>query len=180
MTGQSKKSLMEMVAAKASRLDIVKHFSKMTMFDIIRNKEKKGFRQLTKKHGEEKVINAIALLLRDTSNNYDKVWSKDKCQECAIDLYYSEYYYLSLEDLFVLLKEVKENESFFTLPNFKKHLAKYAERKLKAAENAALNQHMTTQFTDAEDRYKERVIKGVNKVKNEIMKNEMMKNTKKD
>lgn len=120
---------MPLMLNNSTRLEIIKYFGRWTIKDIVGNQELKSLRRLGKEHTETKVINAITLLLQDASTAFGKRWSSNQAIEAATLLFYSEYSYITLEDVFVLLKEITEQDFKFTTSAVMRHLKRYTENR---------------------------------------------------
>lgn len=142
-------TIMELMTVDHKYIDIIKHFGTISLSDIF-ERQPKGMRRLAKQYSEDRVINAVAALLCDTSLSYDKKWSQDKAILAAYELYHSEYYYLSIEDIFLILQNIKSNEFSYTPATFRKYVKRHAEARLQLAESNQHNHHYANKFKDGE------------------------------
>lgn len=148
----------KMIVNTSSKQEVMKYFNKLTIHDVVGNNNYKSMRAIARQYddeGEQKVTNCLKVLLIDFSTAFEKRWSESKALDTAVELYYSEYSYLTLEDVFVLLKIIKESDFSFTPASFSKHLKKYAEKRFEVAERISMNEHLANKFTDISPRSKE-------------------------
>lgn len=161
--------LFALMKQQANNVEIMRHYGTMTIKDIVAADNLKGLRQLATEHSEKVTITAVGVLLIDASKSFDKKWSMDKAKEVATEIYFSKYYYLSLEDIYVVLNRIKEYEHQFNAVILRKNLRKYAEIRLTLAEKATYNKHLANEYNDKSEAYglaakkKDKTIKAANK-----------------
>ncbi|TNE29187.1 MAG: hypothetical protein EP346_06915 [Bacteroidetes bacterium] len=153
LPAERKQLLLPTVLGEATKADIAKEFSSLTLERVAENK----YPSLTRiKHdqGVDKPGRALAILIIEASTSFgDEVLDKDTALEVAYEVI-SNVGMLSLEDCYVCLREMKSEKQFGKL-NANKVLVKfkdYAERKMAHHERMSISKHMANKHPDNANR----------------------------
>lgn len=126
---------MRMISDQASTRDIIRSFANLTPEKVIRGKYPSMVR-LKNEMGRDKTEQAVAILVLDASVAFGEEIDKDSALDLAAEIQ-TEYYYLTLEDCYVVLNRLKRQPIYGKL-NLNKILTAFeqynAERLQKAAE----------------------------------------------
>jgi len=137
-----KQGLMQMISAGASKTDLVRTYGGMSLEQVLEARYP-SLGRLTLMYGQEKTEKALAVLLLEASAAFEGSFDKETSLELAAEIK-AHYYYLSLEDCYVCLQEMKTRKVYGKLTPNKVLVAvnDYADRRLIKAAEQSLNQHL--------------------------------------
>ncbi len=99
-----------MIYAGASNRELVKAFVKLTPEKVLGG----GFpsmAKLKKQEGEKKLSEALAIIIIETSVAFGEAMRQDMALDLATEIL-TDYYYLTLEDCFLVLNRLKRTKVF--------------------------------------------------------------------
>lgn len=138
------KTLADQVLEKSSNRELVRSYGNLTMDKVLKGNYP-SMAALKRHYGEDKIENMVAVLVQDASSYFDKTLSDEQAKDIGAEVLAS-YPSLRIEDLFVMLQELKQSELYGKLtPN--KILAKtkkYFEKRTELAGTMSLNEHLAT------------------------------------
>lgn len=155
-TGQSSKavvkqqpSLLEALLKNTPNKDLIKQFGTLTMHKVLQS-DTLCIASLKRAYKEEAVETALIILLYETVKYFDNKIDESIISEIAAEIM-STYPSLSFEDVFVLLKEIKESGVYNLTPSIiLNKLKKYWESRMDMAEKLSYSKHL--QQKDVGDR----------------------------
>lgn len=118
-----------------SKTILVKQYGRWTVVDVLEHRPP-SMARLRRELGEEKVEAAIATLLEHGFKQYLQSVDDELLLEISREVVYGPYYYLSIEDVYIVLRDLIRNGKQFRLTPAMvyKALADYADIRLAAAE----------------------------------------------
>jgi hypothetical protein len=114
---------------------VVQHYGKMTMQSAM-NTQAPTVGKLSRDQGQDHLIESLGRVFVATSMYFDKPLNTPEAEIVAVEILNDyEMSNLKLEDIVVVIKEIKESEIYGRLTANKiiKHIRGYWERRLKAA-----------------------------------------------
>jgi uncharacterized protein YnzC (UPF0291/DUF896 family) len=143
LPAKQEKGIMQMVLDKGSNRQIVRTFGKASMTDVIRSKLP-TLGRLIENYGAEKTENVIAVLLKEASGYFGDAMPDGQALEVATEITV-RYKWLKMEDVFVAMNELKEQNIYGKLtPNkILNAINKYSENRLNYAAELSLNAHLS-------------------------------------
>ncbi|HSW64960.1 MAG TPA: hypothetical protein VLH56_16860 [Dissulfurispiraceae bacterium] len=134
--------MMQMISGGASKSDLVRAFGHLTL-ELALEEGYPSLARLAATHGADKTEKALAVVLLEASAAFESSIEKEAALELAIEIK-ARYFYMSLEECYVCMQELKSQKIFGRLtPN--KALAAmsdYAERRIQLAAQQSLNRHL--------------------------------------
>lgn len=134
--------LVELITAPHYRnRDVVKHYGKMTMQTAMAAKTP-TVGKLCREHGDDKLIESLGRVFLATSLYFDKALSTEESEIVAVEMLNDyEMSNLKLEDVVVIIKEIKESELYGRLTPNKiiKHIRGYWDRRIKTAATESID-----------------------------------------
>ncbi len=103
-------TLMPMLSDNVSRRDILRHFSGLTFKKVIEG-QFTSISTLRKNYGVPELERVLAILILDAAKAFGDTLTPDDGLELATEIQ-STYYYLSLEDCFLVMQKVKRQKLF--------------------------------------------------------------------
>jgi hypothetical protein len=139
---QAKAGIMELITSKAATVDIVRAKADLSIARILETKPP-ALSLLRKQYSPEKVEAAIAILMIDTSTWFSAPMPQEQAQELAAEITATNYW-LSLEDVFLILQRLKRKELYGKLtPNkVMLELAAYTSERLNESAQRSYHQHL--------------------------------------
>jgi len=133
-----------MICAGASKVSLIRTYGSMSMEQVL-HANFPSLGRLTAQHGQEKTETALAVLVLEASAAFEGSFDKETSLELAAEIK-AKFPYLTLEDCYVCLQEMKAEKVIYKLtPN--KVLAavdNYVERRISKAAEQSLNRHLAT------------------------------------
>jgi len=120
---------------------VVQHYGKMTMQTAM-NTVAPTVGKLSRDQGQDFLIESLGRVFIATSMYFDKPLNAQEAEIVAVEMLNDyEMSNLKLEDIVVIIKEIKESEVYGRLTANKiiKHIRSYWERRLKAAVSNSIN-----------------------------------------
>lgn len=144
---------MQMISDQASTREITRSFADLTPEKVIRGKFP-ALSRLKKEMGQEKTEQAVAILVLDASVAFGEEIDKESALDLAAEVQ-TQYYYMSLEDCYVVLNRLKRQPIYGKL-NLNKILSafeQYQKERIQKAEEMNYNHHLAEKENpDADDR----------------------------
>lgn len=161
-----------MISGGASRRDLVKAFSSLTPERVLGGNYP-SMAKIRKEEGEEKTERALAILIADTAKAFGESPNEEQAFYYANEIL-NAFYYLSLEDCFIVLNRIKRGKLFgkLTLNTFLNAFETYDNERLKIADEQSYNAHLSIKEAAPVERTGRRK---VGKVINEIRGNKRNK-----
>jgi hypothetical protein len=99
---------------------------------------------LRKQHESEKIENVLGVLIQDASRAFGNAWSDDQCVELSTEIL-SMYYYLSLEDCYLVLQRVKRSKVYglFCMNTILQAFNDYDQERYTKADDLAYSKHLS-------------------------------------
>ena len=149
---------MRHVLEGASKTDLVRAWGRLTIADVVGN----GYPALSKlqrTYGRDKVETTLAVLLVEASGYFADRLPKEQAKEIAVEIT-TEYYWFTLEDVYVVLQRMKRKSLYGKLTPNKvlTELDAYREERLELAARRNEEEHMrrfTRRVRDPRDRAEE-------------------------
>jgi len=137
--------VMQMLSGGASKSELVRALGHLSLERIL-EASYPSLSQLAAAHGADKCEKALAVILLEASSAFEGSFDKDTALELAVELK-ARYYYLSMEDCYVCLQELKGQKLYGRLTPNKvlAAMSDYAERRLEQAALQSLNRHLAQQ-----------------------------------
>ena len=129
--------------------EVVKHYGKMTMQTAMAAKTP-TVGKLCRSHGEDKFIESLGRVFLATSLYFDKPLNTEEAEIVAVEMLNDyEMSNLKLEDVVVIIKEIKESDMYGRLTPNKiiKHIRSYWDRRIKTAATESINHSQTSKDT---------------------------------
>lgn len=139
---------MQMISADASTREITREFANLTPEKILRGKaldkdKYPSMARLKVTQGQEKTENAIAVVVGEAAVAFGEKMNIEDALDLAADIQ-AEYYYLTLEDVYIVMKRLKRQPMYGKL-NLNKILTafeQYKEERINKAAKMNWNNHL--------------------------------------
>ncbi len=140
---------MQMILDKASKIEMIRVFSKLTLDRIVQEKYP-SIGTLSRTFGLEKTEKMMGIILHDLSSSFDGVLDKSQVQEICAEISSSVLRNLSLEDVYLVCRNIKLSDHYGKLNINKvlKTLNKHMDDRSNIAYEYNLNHHLSTKFVD--------------------------------
>ena len=139
----NKRGVMQLISDGADKAGILKALSSLVVADILGA----GYPTIAalrkpEIHGPQRVHGVLASLIVDASGYFEQAIDKETAIELAIEIG-AEFYYLTLEDVFVCLQKLKREKVYGKLTANKvlNAMSLYAEGRISLAEQKSLEAH---------------------------------------
>jgi hypothetical protein len=141
---------MQLILEGSSNRELVRTFGTMTLAKAM-NAPQPAIGALARTHGRERVEKTLAVMLVETAAYFDAEMGKEQALDIAAEIT-TTYPFLKMEDAWVVLSELRSAELFGKLTSNKvlSALRKYTDKRLEAAGQQSLNEHLARQETRAE------------------------------
>ncbi len=151
---------MQMILDNASKTDMIRVFSKLTLDHIIQEKYP-SVGTLSRSFGLEKTEKVMGIIFHDLSSSFDGELRQDQVQEICAEISSSFLRNLSLEDVYLFCRTIKLSDQYGKLNINKvlKTLNKHMDDRSNAAYEYNLNQHLSTKFVDNNRKSNKEVMK---------------------
>ncbi len=106
-----KPQIMLMSLEGTSKIELIRKFSNLSLEKIITN-EYPAIGTLKKTYGADKTEKVIMVLLADLSASFSDELSKEQIEELAVEISSSHLVNLSLEDVFMVCRNIKTSKNF--------------------------------------------------------------------
>ncbi len=98
---------------------------------------------LKKEEGEKKLSEALAIIIIETSMSFGDAMHKERALDLATEIL-TDYYYLTLEDCFIVLNRLKRTKIFkFTINVVLTAFEKYDQERLKVIDDTNYSKHLS-------------------------------------
>ena len=132
----------QMISEGASNRKLIRQFVKLTPEKILRGNFP-SMALLRKNEGEQKLSEVLAIILIETSLSFGDGMNKETAFDLATEILV-DYYYLSLEDCFVVLNRLKRAKVFkFTINVVLNAFENYDNERLKIIDDNSYSQHLS-------------------------------------
>lgn len=140
---------MPMILEKASKIDLIRSFGKLTLHQILAEKYP-SIGQLKQSYGQETTEKAVAVIIADLSTSFDGALQKDDILELVAEISCTYLRNLSLEDLFFLCRNIKGSKIYgkFGVNTVLQAMNGYWDKRCDESAKLSLNKHYSQQFTD--------------------------------
>lgn len=147
----------QMISEKVSKLELIKAFGTNTMASIVaQNPPSLGI--LKRQNGEEKVSNAVAVIVADLSQAFNGDLTKDDIIEVVTEIMSGLTINLSLEDVYLICRNIKISHDYKLKQSVVlKRANDYLNERSNYVANINYNKHLSTKFKD--DRTSDRTAK---------------------
>lgn len=131
-----------MICEGASRVDLIRQYGTLTPDRIIQE-DYTSMARLRRVHGNERVENALAIMVIEASTAFESPIDKALALELAAEVH-TTYYWLSLEDCFVILQQMRRKKLFgkLDLNKILVEFDEYCRERISLADNLRYNQHL--------------------------------------
>ncbi|MBS2100690.1 hypothetical protein [Carboxylicivirga linearis] len=131
-----------MISAGASSRDLIKAFANLTPERVLGGNYK-SMALIRKEEGEEKAEQALAILLADTALAFGESLTKEMALYFATEIL-NAYYWLSLEDCFIVLNRIKRGKLYgkLNLNTFLNAFETYNKERLNMADDLSFSKHL--------------------------------------
>ncbi len=131
-----------MISAGASNRDLIKAFSKLTPEKILRGNFP-CMSKLKKEEGEQKLTDALAIIIVEASLSFGEGMNETRALDLATEIL-TDYYYLTLEDCFIVLNRLKRTKVFkFTINVVLTAFEKYDQERFKIIDDNNYSDHLS-------------------------------------
>ena len=136
--------MMQMISGGTSRVEIARRYGAITPATILKGSFD-SLARLRKERSPEEVETALAILLIDASRAFDSLLDKETAFEIAIAVH-TRYYYLTLEDCYLVLERMKTKIIYgkLTMNKFLAEFEAYAAERIEMADDISYNSHLAT------------------------------------
>lgn len=137
--------MMQMISAKASRRELVRHFATLTPERVLNDGGYPSLARLKKENKPEAVETALAILIIDASRAFDTPLDRETAMEIALEVH-TRYYYITLEECYMVLQRMKSKPAYGKL-NMNKYLQEfeaYSAQRTAMADDMSYNRHLGT------------------------------------
>lgn len=136
---------MQLILEGNSNRDLVRHMGNLTMQQAM-NGPYMSIGALVRSKGRQKVEKVVAVMVAETAAYFDEEMGSEKALDIATEIT-SRYAGIRIEDIWVCLNELKSSEIYGKLTSNKvlSALRKYVERRMDAAAQQSLNDHLARQ-----------------------------------
>lgn len=153
--------LVELITAPHYRnRDVVKHYGTMTMQQAM-SATTPTVGKLCRQEGEDKLIESLGRVFLATSLYFDKPLGTEEAEIVAVEMLNDyEMSNLKLEDIVVIIKEIKESDMYGRLTPNKiiKHIRSYWDRRIKTAATKSIDgSQRNKEASDMSERVKKTV-----------------------
>ena len=131
-----------MISANASTREIARSFGSITPEKIIRGNYK-SLASIKREIGQEKTEKAIAILIGDAAMAFGEKMDYELALDLAAEIQ-TEFYYMTLEDCYVVLSKLKRQPLYgkLTLNKILTAFEQYQEERINVAEKMNFNAHL--------------------------------------
>ena len=138
------KPMMQMISEGTSRVEIARKYTSITPTTIL-NSNFPSLARLRKERSAEEVERAIAILLIDASRAFGEPIDKETALETAVEIH-TRYYYLTLEDCYLVLSRMKSKPLYGKLSSnkFLTEFEAYGAERIQLADQMSYNNHLAT------------------------------------
>lgn len=151
---------MQMILEKASKTDLIRNFSNLTLDKIVQNKYP-AVGQLKREYGAEKVEKCVAIIVLDLSASFNGELSQEEAFEVAAEVSSSLLGNLSLEDVYFVCRQIKTSDNYGklnvnkVLKTLKKHLNERSNKVATANYNDHLSRKVPADRSSADQEFKD-------------------------
>jgi len=139
---KQQQGVMQMISGGASNRDLIRHFVKYTPEKVLGGNFP-SMALLKKEKGEQKLSDALAIIIIETSLSFGDGMNEKTALDLATEILV-DYYYLSLEDCFVVLNRLKRAKVFkFTINVVLNAFESYDKERLKMIDDNSYSQHLS-------------------------------------
>lgn len=145
LPAKQSKGIMQMILEGSSNRDLVRQVGSMSMQQAM-NATAPGIGRMVQIHGRDKVEKVIAVIVAETAAYFDGEMGSEQALDIAAEIT-NRYAGIKVEDIWVALNDLKSSEIYGKLTSNKilSMLKKYMHRRLEAAGQQSLNQHLAQQ-----------------------------------
>lgn len=163
---KQQKGIMQIILEGNSNRQLVRKYGNMSLDKVLEAKPP-GLARLSKLHGDDKVEKVTGILIQEASAYFDSPFNEEISLDLSVEVK-TAYPFLSMEDLFVCLQELKRKSIYGKLTPHKllEQIDKYAEKRINRAAEINYNKHLalketkdnhgTTHFVDVSRRIAEK------------------------
>lgn len=139
---------MQLSLEKASKFDMIRVFSNLTLSTIVENKYP-TVGSLLRNYGTEKVEKVVSIMLNDLSESFKGVLNTTDVEELTVEITSSIYRNLSLEDIYLVCRNVKKSKLHGKLDQnkFLNALDNHLNERTDKIAQKSLNTHLSTKET---------------------------------
>lgn len=144
------KGIMQLILEGSSNRELVRTYGNMNM-PVAMNAPQPAIGALVRAHGREKVEKTIAVMVIETAAYFDQEMGKEQAIDIAAEVT-TRYPFLKMEDAWVVMSDVRSSETFGKLTSNKllSAIRNYSEKRMQAAAQQSLNEHLARQEPRAE------------------------------
>lgn len=139
-----------MILEKASNIQLIRAFGSLTVQKVVQTNPP-ALAKLKTIHGIEKTEAVIAVILSDLSASFDGTLDKESVEEIAVELTSSKLQNLSMEEVFIACRNLKNADNNFSKLTVNKVLAtmnKQLKERVTAFGLHNQNKHLSTKLSD--------------------------------
>jgi hypothetical protein len=139
---RQERGIMQMISDNASTREIARSFSNLTPEKVIRGKYP-SLVSLKTKIGQEKTEKAIAILVGDAAVAFGEKIDYELALDLAAEIQ-TEYYYLTLEDCYIVMNRLKRQPLYgkLTLNKILTAFEQYTTERINTAAEMNWNKHL--------------------------------------
>lgn len=133
----------------AGKVDLIRSFSNLSIHQIVEQRYP-SISKLSQQYGIEKTEKVVQVLVLDLASAFDSELGDDQVAEISAELTSGLNRSMSMEDIYLICREIKTSSSFGKLTVNKVLTAarKHLEAKTKAAADYSLNKHLSNKHID--------------------------------
>jgi hypothetical protein len=144
-----KPTVMQLILEAKSKTDIITALGNLSVADVVdAGYPALAYLRRPDVYGPEAVINVLALLIIEGTSVYEAAIPKEAARELAIEIS-ACYYYLALEDVYVVLQQLKRSNLYGKLTPAKilHAVETHTEERARIAAEKSLNEHLSHKFS---------------------------------
>ncbi len=140
---------MQMILDKASKTDMIRTFSQLTLDHIVQEKYP-SVGMLSRAYDLEKTEKIISIILHDLSSSFDGILDKNQIKEICAEISSSILCNLSLEDVYLVCRTIKLSDHYgkLNINKVMKALNQHMDNKSTMTYEYYLNEHLKIKFID--------------------------------
>lgn len=141
--------MLQMITAKSSKIELIRTFNSLTMKSVVESRYP-SLGMIEREHGSEIMTNCVGVLISDLNTTFDGSLSKDAIEEIIAETTTGLMKNHSLETLFLVCRQLKQDDKIYKLTVNKVVRAIHAgfDEYQKEVMNQNYNNHLANQFHD--------------------------------
>lgn len=139
---KQQQGILQMILGKSSKRELTKAYGHLSLEKVIEGNYP-SLAKLRKTYGDEKTETIASIMILDTATFFESNMNEEAAMDIAAEIA-TTHYYLTLEDLFMVLQDLKQQEIYGKLTANKILVAckKHSEKRMQTAANINYNKHL--------------------------------------